>query len=65
LAIAECSKAIKLNPNLDVPYLNRGLAYKEQGSITEAMADFRKFLTLTNNPQLIERARQEIEELSE
>ena len=31
----------------------------------EALADFRKFISLTNNPQWIEMAKQQIEELSE
>jgi len=65
LAIADCNRAIELDPNLAVAYYNRGLAYKEQGKKAEAIADFEKFITLTTNPQWIEMARQQIEELSE
>jgi tetratricopeptide (TPR) repeat protein len=65
LAIADCGKTIKLNPSFDAPYFNRGLAYKERGRITEAIADFEKFITLTDNPQWIEDAMQQIGELSE
>jgi len=64
-AIEEYNEAIRLNPEYAEAYNNRGLAYKEQGKKAEAIADFEKFITLTTNPQWIEMARQQIEELSE
>jgi len=64
LGIADCTKAIGLAPNYARAYLNRGLAHKEQGKKAEATADFEKFITLTNDPQAINWARQQIEELS-
>ncbi|MEE9399447.1 MAG: tetratricopeptide repeat protein [Dehalococcoidales bacterium] len=65
LAIADANKAIGLDPNVAITYFNRGRAYKEQGKKAEAIADFEKFITLTNNPRWIEMARKEIEELSQ
>ena len=64
LAIADCNKAIELDPNLTEAYINRGFAFKLQGKKAEAIIDFEKSMTLTSNPQLIEMARQQIEELS-
>ena len=64
-AIEDYDEAIRLNPEDAVAYYNRGLAYKELGKKAEAIDDFEKFITLTDNPQLIEMARQQIEELSE
>ena len=64
LAIADLSKAIELDPSLAEAYGNRAWAYKKQGKKAEAIADFEKFITLTDNPQWIEMARQQIEELS-
>lgn len=64
LAIADCNKCMELVPNTDWVYYFRGLIYKEQGKKAEAIADFQKCLTLTANPQLIEAANQQIEELS-
>ena len=45
-------------------YYNRGLAYKSQSKKAEAITDFDKSITLTDNPQRIEMAKQHIEELS-
>ncbi len=44
--------------------MNRGLTYKEQGKKVEAIADFEKFTTLIFDPESIEWATQEIQELS-
>ncbi|MBA7633687.1 hypothetical protein ES703_41258 [subsurface metagenome] len=64
MAIADCNKAIRLDPNDAVACLNRGVAYKLQGNEAEAIADFEKAVTLSDNPQLIKQAKQQIKELS-
>ena len=64
-AVGEYTVAILLDPEFALAYYNRGLAYEEQGKKAEAIADFEKLLTLTDNPQLREMAREQIEELSE
>jgi len=58
------NKAIELDPNLVEAYYNRGFAYEEQGEKSEAIADFEKLITLTDNPQWIEWARQQNEKLT-
>jgi len=63
LSIADNTKAIELDPNYAMAYNNRAWCYKEQGKNAEAIADFETFITLTDNPQWIETARQEIEAL--
>ena len=64
-AIADYTSAIELDPNLAMAYFNRGVAYKVLAEKAEAIADFEKVITLTADPQLIEMARQQIEELGE
>ena len=63
-AIEDYTEAIRLNPEYAKAYYNRGQAYKDQGKKAEAIADFQKFITLTDNPQWIETATQNIDELS-
>jgi tetratricopeptide (TPR) repeat protein len=63
-AIEHCNKAVELEPGCADAYYNRGLAYKEQDKKAEAIADFEKFITLIDNPQWIEMARQQIEKIS-
>jgi len=46
-------------------YYNRGLAYRLLGKKTEAITNFKVFITLTENPEWIEMVSQQIEELSE
>jgi tetratricopeptide (TPR) repeat protein len=41
-AIATYTEAIRLNPGAAEAYENRGLAYKSQGKLREAKADFAK-----------------------
>jgi tetratricopeptide (TPR) repeat protein len=62
-AIEDYDQAIHLNPRDAVAYNNRGNAYKLQGKKAEAIADFEKLITLTDNPQWVKIARQQIEEL--
>lgn len=63
-AIEDYDQAIHLSPQDAVAYNNRGNAYKLQGKKAEAMADFEKVITLTDNPQWVKIARQQIKELS-
>ena len=64
LAISDCDKAIESDPNYATTYFNRAAAYNLQGKKAEAIADYEKFITLTDNPESIEEAKQQIEELS-
>ena len=63
-AIADCTKAIKLDSEDVVSRLNRGVAYKLQGNEAEARADFEKAIALSNNPRVIDMAKQQLRELS-
>jgi len=63
-AIEDYNHAIRLNPKDAVFYFNRGSTNKLHGKKGEAEADFKKFITLTDNPQWVEIARQQIDELS-
>ena len=40
--IAECNKAIQLNPRNAVAYYNRGNAYKSKGNLDQAISDYTK-----------------------
>ena len=62
--IKNYDEVIRLNPKDAGAYYNRGLAYKEQGKKARAITDLEKFITLTDNPQWIKTARQQIEEFS-
>lgn len=64
-AIADYSKAIELDPNYTAAYYNRAHVYKLQGEKAQAIADLEKVILLTDDPQLIEMARQQIEELGD
>ncbi|MFC2021207.1 fused MFS/spermidine synthase [Chloroflexota bacterium] len=64
-AIEDYDKVINLNPEFANAYFNRGIAYRQLGKKAEAMADFEKFITFTDNPEWIEMARQQIEEMKE
>ena len=63
-AIVECNKAIELYPYYAWAFYTRACTYKLQGKKAEAIADFEKFITLSDNPQWVEKAREAIEELS-
>lgn len=65
LAITDYDKAIELDPTDAKAYLNRGYTYKEQGGKAEAIADFEKFIALSDNPSEIQVVQGWIEELSE
>lgn len=64
LAIKDFSEVIHLNLKDADAYYYRGISYREQGKRAEALADFQKSITLTNDPYLIEMAREQLEELS-
>jgi len=57
-------EAIRQNPENAEAYYKRGIAYKVQGKKAEAIADFEKFISLTDDQQLIQRAKQLLDELS-
>ena len=63
-AMDEYTEAIRLNPKHAQAYLGQAVAYGRLGKKAEAIAEFEKCITLTDNPQWIEMARQQIEELS-
>ena len=52
-----------LNPDDADAYDNRGLALKEQGKETEAIADLRKSIGLTGDPDLCQWAEVALSEL--
>ncbi len=66
LAIADFNEAIRLDPWGEEGYYGRGFVYAAQGRKAEAIADFEKFISYyrTADPQWIEIAEQQIEELS-
>ncbi len=64
-AISEYDRAVELAPNDAKAYLNRGYEYKEQGKKAEAIADFEKFITLSDRPSEKQVVQRWIEELSE
>ncbi len=63
-ALADFNKAIGLNPQVVEAYYNRGIIYRIQGKIAEAIADFEKVIDTSYNPQIIDMAEQQIEEIS-
>ncbi len=68
-AIEKYTEAIRVEPTFDAPYYRRGIAYAGQGKKAEAIADFEKFISLSeegpwDRPKWIEMAEQQIEELS-
>lgn len=64
LAIADNTKAAMFDPSDPVACLNLGVAHRLQGNSAEAIANFEKVISLSDNPQVVEMARQEIEGLS-
>ena len=64
LAIADCNKVIEFYSNYAEAFKTRGFAYKGLGKKALAIADFKMLITLSDDPELIEIAEQQIEELS-
>jgi len=48
-AISDYSRAIEINPNLEVAYYNRGKAYKYKGSIQQAISDYSRAIEINPN----------------
>ncbi|HXJ96526.1 MAG TPA: protein kinase [Terriglobia bacterium] len=44
--LEQCRRALELNPNFFVAYYFRGRAYEQKGMLPEALADFRKAMSL-------------------
>ena len=66
MAITNYNKTIELDTSLgEAVYLGRALVYEKQGKKVEAKAEWEKFITVSDNPQLIEGAKKEIEKLSQ
>jgi tetratricopeptide (TPR) repeat protein len=62
LAIADYSKAISLDPDFAYAYANRGSMYKLLGRYDEAVKDFKSFISLSKDTQMIELGEQHIRE---
>jgi tetratricopeptide (TPR) repeat protein len=60
-AIADCTKAIDINPKLADPWNNRAIARIEKGDIDGAISDFTKLLEL--RPDLKPALEEAIQEL--
>jgi tetratricopeptide (TPR) repeat protein len=45
-AIADYTKAIELDPKIAAAYNNRGIAFKQKGLNSKAVADFQAYLQL-------------------
>ncbi len=44
--VADCTRALELDPHLALAYWNRGIAYARQGDSQRARADHKKALAL-------------------
>ena len=63
-AIADFNKALELNcREPEAVYYNRGVTYGLKGHDDQAMADFNKVITLTDEPELSEMVRYQIDEI--
>lgn len=63
-AIAEYSKAIRLDSKYALAYFNRGSLLKTQGKREEALADLEKVIELSDSPDLTRMAQGYIDELN-
>jgi tetratricopeptide (TPR) repeat protein len=57
------NKAIELQPDYVDPYYNRGDTYVKKGEKEKAIADFNKFLELSNDPYWRQRAEEQLKVL--
>jgi regulator of sirC expression with transglutaminase-like and TPR domain len=65
LVVNDRNLGIRLEPEMPFAYLTRGMAYRKLGKIPEALNDFEKFIVIVKIPQLVQIARNQIEELSQ
>lgn len=63
-AIADFTQEIRLNPALVAVYLNRANAYHDTGQPGLAIADLKKALGLSSDPEQIEKIKRQIEAIS-
>jgi tetratricopeptide (TPR) repeat protein len=63
-AVADCNEATELNPSLSQAYFHRAHIFKALGKIDEAIDDFNTYIRLSKDQELIEKAKQEIQELT-
>jgi tetratricopeptide (TPR) repeat protein len=63
--VNEFLKAKEINPALPEPYLGLGSVYKLQGRRAEAVAAFREYLKLAQDPNWRAQAEQSLRELGE
>jgi tetratricopeptide (TPR) repeat protein len=59
-AMADYNQAIKLDPKLDVAYINRGNVKQKKGDLEGAMADYNQAITLNPKNVLAYRCRGDI-----
>jgi len=52
-AIDQCTRILALDPNLFPALRYRGLAYEQKGMYPEAIADFKKGVTLSGSPLML------------
>jgi len=50
-AIADCTEAIRLDPQFAIAYINRGSAYEMKGDVARSMADYTEAVRI--NPQYV------------
>lgn len=62
-AIAYFDKVLKIEPSNGEVYGTRGFAYKLKGYKHKAIADFKKALELTNNPNMRQQVQQQLRKL--
>ena len=62
-AIPDYDKAIQLDSKYARPYYFRGVAYKALGRNTEAIADFKTCIKLTQEPSMIQAAKEALQKL--
>ncbi len=59
-AMADFNQALTIDPNYAYAYYYRGLAYRDKGSKKEALEDLKKFVNLTDDAELKQKAQKEI-----
>ena len=62
-AIADYDKAIELDPEYAEAYGNRGFVYYLKGELTKAISDLEKCLELSDDPGVVAKAQQLLDQL--